>query len=155
MVHCKDVVKKLKICQLFRSEYVPPVDELDNYQMEPKPKDDSDEEIEAERSSEDILEFFKSLHGARMDHIDFATIFSCLPNLETLDLCYRVHYVVDNFEWRLFEFTPSDCTHLAAAFAFSSMKNLKIAKSGVKCDKLRVLAAGLRGRPTLESLDLR
>ncbi|EDV21037.1 uncharacterized protein TRIADDRAFT_50874 [Trichoplax adhaerens] len=90
-----------------------------------------------------------------VDHFDFNEIISRLTNLQELHVTYGVRDCGMNFEWNLFKFTPKDCSLLAKAVKnCRTLKVLRLHRSGVTDELVRVLISHLLDHPALIALDL-
>ena len=89
------------------------------------------------------------------DHFNFGTALKALPNIEELHVTYGVRDCGMNFEWNLFQFTARDCLQLAESIAkCKTLKVLRLHRSKVDDDKVRVLISHILDHPGLVQLDL-
>lgn len=105
------------------------------------------------------------------DHLDIQYITKHMANLEQLHLCYRsidrllyscntssvcfirVNNCGMNFEWMLFQFTPTDCKNLCQAVKSSKQLTvLRLHHSQVADDQARLLISYLLEHPVLREL---
>lgn len=93
--------------------------------------------------------------GPEVDHFYFDSVFKQIPNLEEFHVTYGVKECGMNFEWNLFQFTARDCLLLAKCVAAcKSLKVLRLHRSKVDDDKVRVLISHILDHPGLVDLDL-
>ena len=93
--------------------------------------------------------------GPEIDHFDFGPVLQQLPYLEEFHVTYGVRDCGMNFEWNLFQFTARDCLLLAKCIAAcKQLKVLRLHRSKVDDDKVRVLISHLLDHPSLIELDL-
>jgi hypothetical protein len=90
-----------------------------------------------------------------VDHFDFNAVLPKLPFLEDFEVTYGVRDCGMNFDWDLFQFTARDCRLLAdCVAACRTLRTLKLHRSKVDDEKVRVLVARLLDHPVLVELDL-
>ncbi|CAH1374531.1 dynein regulatory complex subunit 5-like [Tenebrio molitor] len=98
---------------------------------------------------EDIPEFYPT------DHISFDPIFKKLINVEEFDLVYGMNNVSDKFNWDMFKVSVGDCQRLGKALHhLKALRVLKIHRSKLEDQHIRVLMQGFIKNETVEELDL-
>ncbi|XP_044258973.1 dynein regulatory complex subunit 5-like [Tribolium madens] len=98
---------------------------------------------------EDIPEFHPT------DHISFEPIFKKLVHIEEFDVIYGMNSVGDKFTWHMFKLSVGDCQRLGKSLHhLKSLRILRIHRSRLEDQHVRVLMHGLIKNETLEELDL-
>ncbi|XP_030761954.1 dynein regulatory complex subunit 5-like isoform X2 [Sitophilus oryzae] len=90
-----------------------------------------------------------------IDHINFWPILRRLPEVEEFHLIYGMNKVGEDFSWRMFKVSVSDCQKLGKALL--ELKNLKIVRihrSSLEFKHCQALMQGLIKHKFIEELDL-
>ncbi|XP_065888616.1 dynein regulatory complex subunit 5-like [Dysidea avara] len=108
----------------------------------------------AEEEDTESLSELSATHKVK-DHLDIQYLTKHMSNLEELCVCYRVKNCGMNFEWMLFQFTPTDCKNLCQAVKSSKcLQTLRLHHSQVSDDQARQLISYLLDHPVLKELEL-
>jgi len=90
------------------------------------------------------------------DHLNFEKVLPHLQKLKSLQLSYQVKNCGMNFEWRLFEFTETDCHSLSKGILAlkNTLSSITLTRSSLKDNLCRTFCAYMLKHNNLTNLDL-